>query len=66
MKPQTLNREMQTIAEERKNATFNVRQMTYFLDGGKENTKRKVFFPFPHSNTKNENKSFREEKFQSF
>lgn len=41
MKLQRHNREMQTIAEERKNATFNVREMTYFLDGGKENTKRK-------------------------
>lgn len=39
---QTLNAEMQTMADERKKSTFNVREMTYFLDEGRKNTEVKV------------------------
>jgi len=39
---QTLNAEMQTMANERKNASFNVLEMTYFLDEGQKNTELKV------------------------
>ncbi len=39
---QTLNAEMQTMADERKKSTFNVREMTYFLDEGRQNTEVKV------------------------
>jgi len=35
-----MNQQQRDIEEERRRASFNVRQLTYFLQGGEEVTKR--------------------------
>jgi hypothetical protein len=44
-----MNTEMKTIQKERDNASFPVREMTYFFEGGKEATLYRVRSEISHN-----------------